>query len=50
MEKQPLVCISDFEREACAVLPRNARDYYHSGSDSETALKENVDAFRRLVR
>ncbi|XP_063715118.1 2-Hydroxyacid oxidase 1-like [Symsagittifera roscoffensis] len=44
----PLVCLSDFEREARNILPRNALNYYKSGADEEHTLADNVAAFRRL--
>lgn len=42
------VCVNDFEENALKVLPINARDYYKSGANAETTLRNNQDAFKRL--
>ncbi|KAJ9591427.1 hypothetical protein L9F63_002033, partial [Diploptera punctata] len=46
-EKQ-FVCVSDYERHAFNLLPKNALDYYRSGAGEEFTLSLNRDAFRRL--
>ncbi|KAK7872582.1 hypothetical protein R5R35_013807 [Gryllus longicercus] len=43
-----LVCVQDFEDYARSILPKNALDYYQSGSGEEYGLKLNRDAFRWL--
>lgn len=45
----PLLCVADFERHAGSVLGKNAWDYYSSGANQQQTLKDNVDAFKRLV-
>ena len=45
-----IVCLDDVEREAAKVLGGNSLDFYRSGSDEEVTLRDNVRAFRRLVR
>jgi (S)-2-hydroxy-acid oxidase len=42
------VNLSEFERYAKHTLPRNAHDYYASGSNDMITLRENRDAFTRL--
>lgn len=42
-----LVCVSDFEKEAQRILPRNALDYYQSGATQELTLQENKKAMHR---
>ncbi|ELT87638.1 hypothetical protein CAPTEDRAFT_3947 [Capitella teleta] len=44
---EPMVCVDDFERFAFQVLPRNAFDYYRSGANDQSTLKDNVAAFKR---
>ena len=44
-----MVCLDDFEKYAFENIQRNALDYYRSGANNETTLKDNVDAFRRQV-
>jgi (S)-2-hydroxy-acid oxidase len=43
------VTVADFETDAGRRLDRNALDYYASGADDETTLRENQDAFARLL-
>ncbi len=40
--------MAEFERYAKSVLPRNAHDYYASGSNDMITLRENREAFSRL--
>ncbi|KAK2179194.1 hypothetical protein NP493_508g01040 [Ridgeia piscesae] len=42
-----MVCLDDFEKYAFENLPRNVLDFYRSGANNETTLRDNVDAFRR---
>lgn len=44
-----LVCVNDYEQEACRRLDRNAWGYYSSGADDQQSLKDNVDAFTRYI-
>jgi len=44
-----MVCVDDFERYACKILPKHALDYYRSGADEEITLTDNILAFRRSV-
>ncbi|KAF4320813.1 hypothetical protein BBO99_00002904 [Phytophthora kernoviae] len=41
--------ILEFEQYAKEYLPKNAYDYYASGADDMVTLKENREAFKRLV-
>ncbi|XP_037033494.1 peroxisomal (S)-2-hydroxy-acid oxidase GLO3-like [Bradysia coprophila] len=43
-----LVSVSDYEQKAIDILPRNALDYYRSGSDNQVTLQLNKTAFQRL--
>ncbi len=49
MSPTPVVTVSDVERIAHSKLPRNALDYYRSGADQMTSLKDNRNAFQRYV-
>lgn len=40
--------LAEFERYAKNNLPRNAHDYYASGSNDMITLRENRDAYSRL--
>lgn len=40
--------LAEFERYAKNTLPRNAHDYYASGSNDMITLRENRDAYARL--
>ncbi|KAJ3292634.1 Hydroxyacid oxidase 1, partial [Blyttiomyces sp. JEL0837] len=42
------VCIDDVRLIALDKLPKNARDYYESGSEEEETLRDNVAAFSRI--
>ena len=42
------VNVAEYERYAQSVLPKNAFDYYASGSNDMITLRENRDAFARL--
>uniref|UniRef100_A0AC35UIQ1 FMN hydroxy acid dehydrogenase domain-containing protein n=1 Tax=Rhabditophanes sp. KR3021 TaxID=114890 RepID=A0AC35UIQ1_9BILA len=44
-----LVCIDDLEKRAYKLLPKSARDYYLSGSDSEETLRRNIYAFKKFL-
>ncbi|WOO77061.1 (S)-mandelate dehydrogenase, mitochondrial [Vanrija pseudolonga] len=43
-----VVSLSDLERLAEAVVPRHAWAYYSTGADTEAALGENANAFKRV--
>jgi (S)-2-hydroxy-acid oxidase len=43
-----LVSLSEFEREAHKVLPKNALDYYKSGAGDEYSLRLNRTAFEKI--
>eukprot|EP00606_Chrysophyceae_sp_TOSAG23-5_P001434 GSChrysophyteH2.ASY1.ANO1.1300.1 assembled CDS len=40
--------VAEYERYAKSTLPKNAHDYYASGSNDMITLRENRDAFARL--
>lgn len=42
-----LVSVCDYEQKAKEILPKNALDYYRSGSDSQFTLQLNKTAFQR---
>lgn len=46
MSREP-ACVSDFEKHAKEVLPKNAWDYYSSGANEGISLRENRRAFDR---
>jgi len=48
-ELNDLVCIADFEGKAKTILPKQALDYYASGSGREFTLNLNKTIFSRLV-
>lgn len=41
--------VLEYEEYARAYLPKNAFDYYASGADDMVTLKENREAFKRLI-
>ncbi|RLN95242.1 hypothetical protein BBJ28_00015525, partial [Nothophytophthora sp. Chile5] len=41
--------VLEYEEYAKEYLPKNAFDYYASGADEMVSLKENREAFKRLV-
>ncbi|KAL9954648.1 hypothetical protein ACROYT_G042213 [Oculina patagonica] len=43
------VCVSDFEELARKNLPQYAYDFYASGANEEFTLKENCQAYKRLL-
>ncbi|KAG8196050.1 hypothetical protein JTE90_007798 [Oedothorax gibbosus] len=43
------VCVDDFEKYALQTLPKSVADYYKSGANDQQTLKENVEAFKRLL-
>ena len=45
----PLVSIEDFERVAGETLDRNAWNYYSSGAIGEHSLRDNLQAYSRLI-
>jgi (S)-2-hydroxy-acid oxidase len=44
-----LVCVKDFEEQALCVLDRNSRNYFKSGADDEITIRQNQEAFNRLI-
>ena len=46
-QKNPLICIKDYEEHAAKTLQLMVYDYYRSGADEEHTLKDNIAAFRR---
>ena len=44
-----VACLQDIENYAHKVLARNALDYYRSGADQMVSLKDNREAFNRLL-
>ena len=44
-----IACLQDIEDIAIKKLPKNALDYYRSGSDSMQTLQDNYTAFSRYV-
>jgi (S)-2-hydroxy-acid oxidase len=47
MATNSIACLQDIEEIALKTLPRNALDYYRSGADQMTTLKDNRNAFQR---
>ena len=45
----PLVSIEDFERVAGETLDRNAWNYYSSGAIGKHSLRDNLQAYSRLI-
>jgi len=43
------VNISDFEKLAKEKLPQMAYDYYSSGANDEITLRENIEAYKRIL-
>ena len=41
--------VSDFQEKAKSILPKQVYDYYASGATDEESLRENCNAFSRLV-
>lgn len=41
------ICVEDYENEAYKRLPKEALDYYRSGSDEEVTLRSNISAFEK---
>ena len=46
MYKDRVVCLSDMEKLATAMLPRNAWGYYSSGSCAEITQKRNLSSYK----
>ncbi len=44
-----MFCVADFEGNAREVLDRNSWDYYSSGAIHEQTLRDNVEAYSRLL-
>ncbi|CAJ0582517.1 unnamed protein product, partial [Mesorhabditis spiculigera] len=49
MRMDTLLTVNDYHQKAITLLPKNARDYYESGSDDEHTLRRNIDAFSRFL-
>eukprot|EP00117_Sycon_ciliatum_P048366 scpid76147/ scgid34442/ Hydroxyacid oxidase 1; Glycolate oxidase len=45
----PFQSVAEFEEHAKVVLPKQAYDYYSSGATNEVSLRENCQAFSRLL-
>jgi FMN-dependent dehydrogenase len=48
MEDEP-VNIREFEEIAKRVLPKMFFDYYNGGAEDEHTLRENMEAFKRIM-
>lgn len=48
MEDEP-VNIREFEERAKQVLPKMFFDYYNGGAEDEHTLRENMEAFKRIM-
>jgi FMN-dependent dehydrogenase len=48
MEDEP-VNIREFEEIAKRVLPKMLFDYYNGGAEDEHTLRENMEAFKRIL-
>jgi len=44
-----MVCLKDFEKTFSYSLDKNALDYYSAGANHEQTMKDNVEAFSRLI-
>jgi (S)-2-hydroxy-acid oxidase len=44
-----IACLQDIEEIAMKTLPRNALDFYRSGANQMTTLKDNRNAFQRYI-
>ena len=47
MAESNVTCLQDIEEIALKSLPRNAVDYYRSGANHMSTLKENQTAFQK---
>ena len=41
------VCLKDVEEAAHKILPKKALDYYKSGAEQQSTLRDNIRAFQR---
>ncbi|CAL8069731.1 unnamed protein product [Orchesella dallaii] len=46
---ESLVCVDDFEKEGVNRLGRSAREFLTSGADDALTVKDNVDAYSRIL-
>ena len=42
-----LVCLTDYEKRAKAMVDKNTQNYWSTGADEEQTLTENVADFRQ---
>ena len=47
MSSSEAVCLKDIEEAAHKILPKKALDYYKSGAEQQSTLKDNCRAFQR---
>ena len=45
--EEQLVCLSDYERRAKAMVDMGTRDYWATGADAEQTLADNENDFKR---
>ena len=43
------VCLKDVEEAAHKILPKKALDYYKSGAEQQSTLRDNSRAFQRYI-
>ena len=44
-----MLCVADFEEHARKVLNKEAWEFYAGGANDEQTLRDNVQAFSRLI-
>ncbi len=44
-----MISVEDYEEEACNKLEKSIWGYHYSGATTELTLKDNREAFNRLV-
>ena len=47
MSSSEAVCLKDIEEAAHKILPKKALDYYKSGAEQQSTLRDNCRAFQR---
>ena len=47
MSNSEAVCLKDIEEAAHKILPKKALDYYKSGAEQQSTLRDNCRAFQR---
>ena len=48
MSNSEAVCLKDVEEAAHKILPKKALDYYKSGAEQQSTLRDNSRAFQRF--